>query len=160
VFQVEQGVVAVYKTLVDGRRRIVDFAYPGDLMGLGAFNEHVLSAQAVSSTRVRCLSASALEHATAADPHLAIKLYRAACQELATTRELLVTIGQTKALERVATFLLALHRRSGGPCDGIVTLAMRRSDIGDLLGLTIESVSRMLTSYVPWGSSMSSRGAR
>ena len=49
VFRVEEGVIAVYKTLPDGRRQIIDFAYPGDLIGLGVLDEHVLSAQATTA---------------------------------------------------------------------------------------------------------------
>jgi CRP/FNR family transcriptional regulator len=60
-------------------------------------------------------------------------------------RSLLVTVGQRSAVERVAAFLLALRRRSGGATDDVVKLAMRRSDIADLLGLTIETVSRTFT---------------
>jgi CRP/FNR family transcriptional regulator len=144
VFQVEQGVIAIYKTLVDGRRQIVDFAYPGDLIGLGILREHVLSAQAVCTSKVRCLSTTALERAAEADANLAIKLYRAVCQELSATRQLLVTVGQRSAAERLASFLLTLHRRLGGPSNMTVNLAMRRSDIADLLGLTIETVSRTI----------------
>jgi CRP/FNR family transcriptional regulator len=145
VFRVEEGVIAIYKTLCDGRRRIIDFAYPGDLIGLGALDEHILSAQATCTSKVRCLSASALETLAETDANLAIKLYKSVCQELAATRSLLVTVGQRSAVERVASFLLALHRRSGDAEVSTVTLAMRRSDIADLLGLTIETVSRTLT---------------
>lgn len=145
VFRIEEGVIAVYKTLVDGRRQIIDFAYPGDLIGLGMLREHVLSAQAVCRAKVRCLSASALERAAEADANLAIKLYKAVCQELAATRQLLVTVGQRSAVERLASFLLTLYRRVGNEGRATLTLAMRRSDIADLLGLTIETVSRTLT---------------
>lgn len=145
VFRVEEGVIAIYKTLCDGRRRIIDFAYPGDLIGLGALEEHILSAQATCTSKVRCLSASALEAFAETDANLALKLYKSVCQELAATRSLLVTVGQRSAVERVASFLLALHRRSGDADGSTVTLAMRRSDIADLLGLTIETVSRTLT---------------
>ncbi len=145
VFRVEEGVIAVYKTLPDGRRQIIDFAYPGDLIGLGILGEHVLSAQATVPSKVRCLSAAALERIAETDAGLALKLYKSVCQELAATRSLLVTVGQRSAIERVAAFLVALHRRTS--CDGsdTVKLAMRRSDIADLLGLTIETVSRTLT---------------
>jgi CRP/FNR family transcriptional regulator len=145
VFRVEEGVIAIYKTLCDGRRRIIDFAYPGDLIGLGALDDHILSAQATCTSKVRCLSASALEALAETDANLALKLYKSVSQELAATRSLLVTVGQRSAVERVASFLLALHRRSGDGEGSTVTLAMRRSDIADLLGLTIETVSRTLT---------------
>lgn len=145
VFRVEDGVVAVYKTLCDGRRQIIDFAYPGDLIGLGALNEHVLSAQATCSAKVRCLSASSLERLAESDASLALKLYKSVCQELSATRSLLVTVGQRSAVERLAAFLLGMYRRSGSRGSATLTLAMRRSDIADLLGLTIETVSRTLT---------------
>ncbi len=145
VFRIEEGVVAVYKTLLDGRRQIIDFAYPGDLIGLGVLDEHMLSAQATCAAKVRCLSASALERMAESDAHLALKLYKSVCQELAATRSLLVTVGQRSAVERIAAFLIGLHRRMGSSGSTTVTLAMRRSDIADLLGLTIETVSRTFT---------------
>ena len=145
VFRVEEGVIAIYKTLCDGRRRIIDFAYPGDLLGLGVLDEHILSAQATSPAKVRCFSAASLEAMAENDAELALKLYKSVCQELSATRSLLVTVGQRSAVERLAAFLLGLRRRSGDEAGETVTLAMRRSDIADLLGLTIETVSRTLT---------------
>ncbi len=144
VFQVEEGVIAVYKTLCDGRRRIIDLAYPGDLIGLGAGQEHLLSAQATCPAKVRCHSASSLEALAETDARLALKLYKSVCQELQATRNLLVAVGQRGAVERVVSFLLSLRREEGDALD-TVKLAMRRSDIADLLGLTIETVSRTLT---------------
>jgi len=145
VFRIEDGVVAVYKTLVDGRRQIIDFAYPGDIIGLGVLREHVLSAQTVCKAKVRALSVATLERAAETDANLAIKLYKAVCQELSATRHLLVTVGQRSAVERLASFLLTLHSRAGEQARPTVNLAMRRSDIADLLGLTIETVSRTIT---------------
>jgi CRP/FNR family transcriptional regulator len=145
VFRVEQGVIAIYKTLCDGRRRIIEFAYPGDIIGLGVLEDYIVSAQATCAAKVRCLSASALESMAEGDANLALKLYKSVCQELAATRTLLVTVGQRSAIQRVAAFLLDLSRRSDIGNAGTVTLAMRRSDIADLLGLTIETVSRTFT---------------
>lgn len=145
VYRIEDGVIAIYKTLFDGRRRIIDFAYPGDYIGLGMIGEHIMSAQATCASKVRCLSASALETLAEQDASLALKLYKSVCQDLVAARSLLVTVGQRSAVERVAAFLLALHRRTGDDSKDMVKLAMRRSDIADLLGLTIETVSRTLT---------------
>jgi CRP/FNR family transcriptional regulator, anaerobic regulatory protein len=147
VFQIEAGVVTVYQVLNDGRRQIVDFAYPGDFIGLGTTAEHVFSAEATSAARVRCIGASALDDNAHRDPSLALQLYRAVSRELSAARALLVAIGQRSAIERVATFLLMIHGRtvSAKDCDGVVHLPMRRADIGDFLGLTIETVSRTIT---------------
>jgi CRP/FNR family transcriptional regulator len=147
VFRVETGAVALYKVLADGRRQIVGFAYPGDLIGLGAQSEHVMNAQAIKPTRLRCLGVAALHRSAAQDPALGFKLYEAVGRELAATRDLMLTTGQRSATERVVTFLLAFscraERNGQNPSD--FELPMTRADIGDFLGLTIETVSRTFT---------------
>lgn len=147
VFHVEQGVIALSKVLGDGRRQIIDFAYPGDYIGLGLIEDYIFDAQATCAAKVKCIPASSLDEAAASDPDLALTLYKAVSAELATARNLLVCIGQGTAMERIATFLITLRNRStvSGANDGVFKLMMRRSDIGDLLGLTIETVSRTLT---------------
>lgn len=147
VFRVETGAVALYKVLADGRRQIVGFAYPGDLIGLGAQGEHTMNAQAVKPTRLRCLPIAMLHHSAAKDPALGFKLYEAMARELAAARDLMLTTGQRSATERVASFLLAFSRRSerNGQSASEFDLPMTRADIGDFLGLTIETVSRTFT---------------
>jgi CRP/FNR family transcriptional regulator, anaerobic regulatory protein len=147
VFRIEEGVIALSKLLGDGRRQIIEFAYPGDFIGLGTLREHIFDAQATCAAKVRCLSASALEQEASRDAGLALKLYKAVSAELAAARSLLVSVGQQSAMERLSGFLLSLNARNvetGGDED-VVKLPMRRSDIADLLGLTIETVSRTIT---------------
>jgi CRP/FNR family transcriptional regulator, anaerobic regulatory protein len=146
VFRIEEGVIALSKLLSDGRRQVIDFAYPGDYIGLGILNDHIFDAQATCAAKIRCLPASALEQAAALDASLALKLYKAVSAELLAARSLLVSVGQGTAMERLASFLLGLHHRSMDNSDvDVVNLPMRRSDIADLLGLTIETVSRTIT---------------
>jgi CRP/FNR family transcriptional regulator len=147
VFRIETGAVALYKVLADGRRQIVGFAYPGDLIGLGARGEHVMNAQAIKPTRLRCLGLATLHRSAARDPALGFKLYEAVARELEATRDLMLTTGQRSATERVASFLLAFSRRAerNGQDAGDFELPMTRADIGDFLGLTIETVSRTFT---------------
>ena len=147
LYRIETGSIALFKVLNDGRRQIMGFAYSGDLIGLGAEREHVMNAQAVKPTRVRCLPAGSMRQAAAKDPALALKLYEAVACELAATRDLLFTTGQRNALERVAGFLVALSRRNDrrGDDPTSIQLPMTRTDIGDFLGLTIETVSRTFT---------------
>jgi CRP/FNR family transcriptional regulator len=144
VFRVETGAVALYRILADGRRQIVGFAYAGDLVGLGAEGEHVMNAQAIKPTRLRCLPSATLHHSASRDPMLGLKLYQALALELAATRDLILTTGQRSAVERVVSFLLAFSRRSEreGKDPFEFELPMTRADIGDFLGLTLETVSR------------------
>ena len=68
-------------------------------------------------------------------------------KELAATRDLMLTTGQRSAMERVAGFLLAFSRRNQrqGKDAAVFELPMTRTDIGDFLGLTVETVSRTFT---------------
>ncbi len=147
VYQVEIGHVCIYRMMSDGRRQVIDFAYPGDMIALGAIAEHTANGVATTRTRVRCLSIASLQHVMKTDARLGVKLYEAMSRELLATREMLFTVTQRTAMERVASFLLALSRRNernGENADEFV-LPMTRSDIADFLGLTIETVSRTFT---------------
>jgi CRP-like cAMP-binding protein len=147
LYRIETGTIALNKVLADGRRQVIGFAYPGDLIGLGVEGEHVMNAQAVKPTRVRCLPLATLRQLIAEDPMLGIRLYEALARELAATRDLMLTTGQRSAMERVAGFLLAFSRRNqrNGQDPANFELPMTRTDIGDFLGLTIETVSRTFT---------------
>jgi len=133
--------------LPDGRRQIVDFAYPGDLIGLGAPGEHVFSAQAITLARLRCLPAGLLHEVALHDPQVGMQLYRAMSEQLLAARDLLLTVGQRNATERLGALLLALSRRNAriGADPGRIALPMTRADIADFLSLTIETVSRTFT---------------
>jgi len=147
VYQIESGAICLYKVMPDGRRQVLNIALPGDLIGLGSVSEHAFNAQATKHTRVRCMAASALHKLASEDGHFGLKLYEAISLELAASRELLLTVGQRSAMERVASFLLALSRRNArnGERTDAIKLPMTRADIGDFLGLTIETVSRTFT---------------
>jgi CRP/FNR family transcriptional regulator len=147
VYQIEAGAVCLYKSLRDGRRQIFDFAFPGDLIGLGAPAVYSCGAQAIGSAQLKSIPLPRLYELASRDPGLALGLYQAISSELEATRDLLLTLGQRDATERVAVFLLTLSQRNvragKNPC--LLTVPMTRSDIGDLLGTTIETVSRCLT---------------
>ncbi len=147
VYRIETGAIALFRILADGRRQVMGFAYPGDLIGLGIEDEQEMNAQAVKPTRVRCLPVSSVHQTAAKDPMLGFKLYQALARELAATRDLMLTTGHRSAVERVAGFLLAFSRRNerNGRDRSTIDLPMTRTDIGDFLGLTIETVSRTFT---------------
>jgi len=147
VYRIETGAIALFRILADGRRQVMGFAYPGDMIGLGMEEEHQMNAQAVKPTRLRCLPVSSVHQTAAKDPMLGFKLYQALARELAATRDLMLTTGHRSAIERVAGFLLAFSRRNerNGKDRTTFELPMTRTDIGDFLGLTIETVSRTLT---------------
>jgi CRP/FNR family transcriptional regulator len=147
VYRIESGAVCVYKVLPDGRRHVVDFAFAGDFVGLGLDTEHAFNAQALVPTRLKGLSIAAFNQSLRDDSRLALKLYEALSLELDAARAQLLMVSKRVSTERVASFLLTLANRTAqrGLDRSLVALPMRRVDIADFLGLTIETVSRTFT---------------
>jgi CRP-like cAMP-binding protein len=147
VYKILSGAICLYKLLPDGRRQVIGFAYAGDMIGLSMTGQETLNAQAMVATRVKCLPVASLLQMADRDTSLAHTLYEALANELSSVREHLVCVGQRTAMERLATFLLSLSKRN--ECRGTdpetIDLPMTRTDIGDFLGLTIETVSRTFT---------------
>ncbi len=147
VYQVEHGAVCLYRSMPDGHRQIMDFAYPGDFVGLGTSERHLLSGQAIGPTRLRCIPVSAIRQLAGRNPEFCFQLYEALSAELTAARDLLATVGTRSATERLASFLIALARRNerAGFNANRIVLPMLRSDIADFLSLTVETVSRTFT---------------
>lgn len=147
VFNITSGSVRVYKLLADGRRQIIGFLFAGDFLGLATGDTYVFSAEAVESAgacRFRKRQYRALIHDC---PTLETALLDRANHELVAARNQMVLLGRKTALERIATFLLDLPARDPARANatGHVHLPMTRAEIADYLGLTIETVSRVLT---------------
>ena len=143
VYQVMSGAVRTYKLLSDGRRQIGAFHLPGDVFGLETGAAHRLAAEAITDTTVRLVKRRSLEQAAAVDVQVARKLWTMTAGDLRHAEDHMLLLGRKTAMERVATFLLEMDRRL--TVAGMLALPMCRRDIGDYLGLTLETVSRALS---------------
>jgi CRP/FNR family nitrogen fixation transcriptional regulator len=143
VYQIVRGAVRTYKLLSDGRRQIGAFHLPGDVFGLESEMSHRLAAEAIIDTTVRLVKRSSLEQAANKDVQVARKLWGITAGELRHAENHMLLLGRKSAMERVATFLLEMDRRLA--VAGMMALPMCRRDIGDYLGLTLETVSRALS---------------
>ena len=143
VYQVIRGAVRTYKMLCDGRRQIGAFHLPGDVFGLEVGASHRLAAEAIVDTTVRLVRRRSLEQAAATNVRVSHKLWTMTAGELRHAEEHMMLLGRKNAIERVASFLLEMDRRLA--VAGMMALPMCRRDIGDYLGLTLETVSRALS---------------
>src|SRR5262245_18843202 len=143
VYKVVSGTVRTYKVLADGRRQVSAFHLPGEVFGLASGKEHAFSAEAITACKVLVVRRSALLNLAARDGDVARELWTLTCRELARVQEHVLLLVKT-ARERVVGFLLEMAARR--PAGDTVELPMSRQDIADYLGLTIETVSRTLTS--------------
>mgnify|MGYP001550196453 CR=1 FL=1 len=137
LYQVAYGVVRIYRLLADGRRQICAFHMPGEVFGFEAGNERHFFADAVNAVGLRALRPGS-------ETDLSQELLKLALRSLARAHDHLLTVGRNDAAGRVCAFLLEMAERQD--CGGHrISLPMSRTDIADYLGLTIETVSRVLT---------------
>jgi CRP/FNR family transcriptional regulator len=149
-FTLTKGTLKLYKLLADGRRQIAEFLYPGEVLGAGVEDEHAFTAEALERCQLCWFPRSRFDEFVNHHTSMERELYRVTAHELAAAREQLVLLGRKTASERIASFLLRLSGRvklRPGNDGAIVTLRMSRSDIADYLGLTKETVSRVLSAF-------------
>ena len=147
VYELLEGVVCCYNISSDGRRQVLSFGYPGDLIGLVQGDTHRYSSEVLVSARILRIPRSMLLATASQRPELGQKLLRFATTELAVMQDHFAILGRKSAVEKVAAFLLASAKRCVDE-DGLSAtfdLPMTRADIGDYLGLTLETVSRSMT---------------
>ena len=140
-----EGCVRLSKMLADGRRQITGFLFPSDFLGLALRERYAYSAEAVDAVSLCRYPKNRLEALLDQFPAMERRLLAVASNELAAAQDQMLLLGRKTALERVASFIFILMRRMQlkGRQD-IVSLPMTRTDIGDYLGLTIETVSRSM----------------
>src|SRR5262249_942131 len=133
LYTITSGIVRTCKFLVDGRRQIGAFYFPGDTFGLETIAQHTFSAEAVTDVAILAAKSSVA---------VAAELLALRCGELDRAQGHVLLLAKS-APERVASFLLEMAGRIRSRDE--VELPMSRQDIADYLGLTIETVSRTLT---------------
>jgi CRP/FNR family transcriptional regulator len=149
IFDVLEGVVRVYRIMSDGRRAIMGFVHPGDVLGVSFQNRYLFTAEAVTKVRFRRFARGRFFAMINESPALRPQLFAILCDEMSAAQDQMLLLGRKTAEERVVSFLLAIHRKSG--LGNEIELPMSRQDMGDYLGLTIETVSRMMTSLTRRG---------
>ncbi len=138
LYQVQFGAVRIYRLLADGRRQISAFHVGGEVFGFEADGMHHFFAEAICASRVTV-------YRLPVDADVSREILPVALNALVRAQEHLLVIGRQNAGERVAAFLLDMMDRQGGLRQ--IELSMSRTDIGDYLGLTIETVSRVFSKF-------------
>jgi CRP/FNR family transcriptional regulator, anaerobic regulatory protein len=110
VYRVEQGSICLYKERADGSRDVIEFAFPGDLVGLGYLDNHVSDALATVESSLSCLPRSALDPVLDKSPGVKSRLTAAIEREVAFLRQAQVHGGHPERLERIAALFVTLAR--------------------------------------------------
>jgi CRP-like cAMP-binding protein len=144
-FRVLAGAVRLHKGTADGRRQLIDFLVAGDCFGLIG-THYSYGVEAITQTTLVRVSRATLSAAAREQPRIAERLIERAAAELARAHEHMLLLGRKNAMEKVAYFLVDLARRIGADeAMPAFRLPISRQEMADHLGLTVETVSRIMT---------------
>lgn len=143
-YRVVHGAVRMCKLMPDGRRQVADFFGDGDLILVEFSETHRFTAEAIVDSVICFYPRSAIDLLVQSDARFARQLLGLACDRLMSAHSQMVVLGRKTAEERLATFLSGHARRHPKP-NRLMSLPMSRIDIADYLGLTVETVSRVLS---------------
>jgi CRP/FNR family nitrogen fixation transcriptional regulator len=136
LYRIEFGAVRIYRLLADGRRQVVAFHIAGETFGFEGGKSRSFFAESIVATGLTTVDIDR-------DGRYSAQLMELALKEMVRAQEHLLVVGKQCALEKLAVFLTDLANRQGGlDC---IDIPMTRTDIGDYLGMTIETVSRNLS---------------
>lgn len=151
IYAVRSGSLKTYTTSESGQEQVMGFQLPGELVGLDAIaeNYHPLAAKALETTSICEIPFTELEALSTQLDGLQRQLLRVMSREIRDDEQNMVILGQKSAEQRLAAFLISISnrfRRRGFSATQF-NLSMSRSDIGNYLGLALETVSRLFTRF-------------
>lgn len=151
LYAVRSGAFKTVGVSHDGEEKVTGFYLPGELLGLDSISSgrHGYSAVALEDSEVCAIPFAALEKMAASVPMLQSKLFKVLSGDISRDQGLMLLLGSMTAEQRLAAFLLSLSRRYQrlGFSASRYTLRMTREEIGNYLGLTIETVSRLMSRF-------------
>lgn len=148
-YSIVEGVVKLSRLLPDGKQQVVGFRFAGDILGYGAGKTYPFDAETLTSGHFCRIERGRLDALLRLYPQMERRMLDLCLRELSNTQDQLVTVGRRSAEARVASFLLGLAEayRQRGALPAELPMPMTRSDIGDFLGLTLETVSRSFAAF-------------
>ena len=158
-YRVLSGCVRLVKLMEDGRRQVGEFLMTGDLLSFDELETHDFAAEAVSDVVLRRYPRRMVEALAESNVAVARRLRDLTSISLRMAHTRLLLLGRKTASERIATFLLEMTERLPQSRARMLDLPMSRTDMADHLGLTIETVCRVLAHLRREGSIVIERGS-
>ena len=149
IYAVRSGAIKAFSIDENGEEQLIGFYLPGELFGFDDIysDQHVNSAKALETSAICELPFNQIATLSAQLPNLQNHMYRVMSGEIQADQQLQLLLSKKTAEERIGTFLMNLsiryHQRRLSP--NSFRLPMARTDIGNYLGLAVETVSRVFT---------------
>ncbi|CUK17216.1 Fumarate and nitrate reduction regulatory protein [Achromobacter sp. 2789STDY5608615] len=134
-----------------GQIQITGFHLPGEIVGMDGMldGKHVSAAVALEDSEVCVIRLNEVDRVATHLPSLQQQFRRLMSREITRSHQMLASLGSMRSEQRLAAFLLNLSQRyaSLGYSSTEFVLRMSREEIGNYLGLTLETVSRLFSRF-------------
>lgn len=151
VYAVRSGALKTFSLSDAGEEQITGFHLPSELVGLSGMGTEAypVSAQALETTSVCEIPFERLDDLSVQLPQLRRQLMRIMSREIRDDQQMMLLLSKKTADERIATLLVNLSARfrARGFSANQFRLSMSRNEIGNFLGLAVETVSRVFTRF-------------
>ena len=151
LYAIRSGTFKTYTVNEHGEEQITGFHLAGDLLGFDAIanSEHPSFAKSLETSMVCEIPYNNLDALSNTMPKLKKQILRLMSAEIRSDQEMLTLLNRKNAEQRLATFLMALSTRyrARGLSASEFRLTMTRSDIGNYIGLTVETISRLVNRF-------------
>lgn len=149
VYAVRSGAIKAYRVTDDGREQVTGFYFPGEILGMDGIskNAHACSARALETSAVCEIPFSSLQDLSVQLPDLQRHFFQLMSREITEDQQLITLLSKNTAEERIAALMLSISSRNARRKLSATQfrLPMSRIDIGNYLGLTVETVSRVFS---------------
>lgn len=151
LYGIRSGSVKTQLEDASGQVQVTGFLLPGEVVGIDGYLSvrHMTHAIAMEDTELCVVRIADVERVTTMVPSLNRQLRRLTSQEIVRSQQLIMSLGVLRSEQRLAAFLLNLSQRLGalGYSPREFILRMSREEIGNHLGLTLETVSRLFSRF-------------
>lgn len=151
VYAVRSGAIKAYRLTGDGQEQVTGFYFPGEIIGMDGIskNKYANSVKALETSAMCEIPFHRLEELSTEIPSMQRHFFQLMSQEITTEQKLITLLSKNSAEERVAALLLSISSRNARRKLSRTSfrLPMSRTDIGNFLGLTVETVSRVVSRF-------------
>jgi len=151
LYAIRSGTFKTYTINKLGEEQITGFHLAGDLLGFDAIAnaKHPSFAKALETSMICEIPYNTLDNLSNSMPKLKKQILRMMSTEIREDHEMLTLLNRKNAEQRLATFIstLSIRYHARGLSASEFRLSMTRSDIGNYIGLTVETISRLLNRF-------------
>lgn len=150
IYCINQGIVKIYKTGIDGREQIIHFAKPGDIIGYRSILSGELacsSAKTIEDSMLCFIPGDLLISLIKINGTFALDVLQQSCKELNEANTYITDIAQKTVRERLAEVLIKLKDSFDLDENNVLRISLSREELANIVGTATESVIRLLSEF-------------